>query len=122
LSIPFKHVSSISLYNEPQNYEEATKQKCWIQAMKEEFDALQQNQTWTITSLPPRKTVIGCKRVDKIKHNSDRSIERFKARLVAKGYTQLEGLDFVDTFAPMAKLTTLRLLLAIAATNNWILK
>ena len=90
--------------------------------MQAEIQALQQNQTWTLTPLPPHKTAIGCRWVYKIKYKADGTVERYKARLVAKGYTQLEGLDFLDTFSPVAKLTTVRLLLALAALHNWHLR
>lgn len=87
--------------------------------MNAELEALHLNKTWTITDLPQGKKPIGCKWVFKIKHKADGSIERYKARLVAKGLTQLEEIDFFDTFSPIAKLTTIRLLLSIASCQNW---
>jgi len=114
----FANVSGIK---EPTTYAQALLDPNWQQAMQTELKALQQNNTWTIVPLPAGKKLIGCKWVFKIKYRSDGSIKRYKARLVAKGYTQVEGIDYRETFSPTAKLTTLRCLITIATTRNWFL-
>ncbi|GKV50509.1 hypothetical protein SLEP1_g57212 [Rubroshorea leprosula] len=105
--------------HEPSNYSQAVKDENWRQAMETEIKALEDNQTWILTELPEGKVPIGCKWVYKIKYKTNGTIERYKARLVAKGFTQQEGLDYHETFAPVAKLVTLRCLLAVAANQNW---
>ena len=123
LSSSHRHfVLSISTSTEPKTYAEASQHGCWLKAMKAELQALQTNNTWTLTDLPANKKAIGCRWVYKIKYHADGSVERYKARLVAKGYTQMEGLDFLDTFSPVAKLTAVRLLLALAAIHGWHLR
>jgi hypothetical protein len=84
-----------------------------------ELAALEANNTWTLTPLPLGKHPIGCKWVYKVKLKSDGSLERYKARLVAKGYTQQEGLDYSETFSPVAKFSTVITLLAVASVKHW---
>lgn len=114
-------IATITNDVEPTCYDQAASQSHWQEAMQSELAALEANRTWSLTPLPPGKQAIGCRWVYKIKRKSDGSLERYKARLVAKGYTQLEGVDYQDTFSPTAKMVTIRCLLALAAAQNWAL-
>ena len=87
--------------------------------MQSELEAMEANKTWSIVRLPAGRHSIGCKWVYKIKFNTNGSVARYKARLVAKGYTQQEGVDFIDTFSHVAKLVTIKVLLALATQSNW---
>ena len=87
--------------------------------MKEELDALTKNHTWDLVTLPLRQSVVGCKWTYKIKTHFDGSIERYKACLVAKGFTQEYGIDYEETFAPIACISSVRAFLAITATSKW---
>ena len=87
--------------------------------MKEELNALSKNHTWDLVTLPPGKSVVGCKWIYEIKTRSDGSIERYRARLVAKGFTEEYGIDYEETFAPIACISFVRALLTVAGASKW---
>ncbi|CAM8954691.1 unnamed protein product [Rhodiola kirilowii] len=87
--------------------------------MEKELSALKSNNTWTFMPLPHGKNPVGSKWIFRVKRHSDGTIERYKARLVAKGFTQEEGLDYNETFAPVVKMPTVRMVLALAGSKEW---
>ena len=90
--------------------------------MSEELDALQQNNTWSLVPRPVNANIVGSKWVYRTKFKEDGSIDKYKARLVAQGYTQIPGLDFEETFSPVIKPTTIRLIFSLAVTLNWTMR
>ena len=108
---------------EPSSFSQAMKSndaENWKEAIDKELKSHAQLKTWDVVDRPSNANVVGNKWVFKLKHNPDGSL-RFKARLCAKGFAQVEGVDFNETFAPVARLTSLRLLISIANTNNAII-
>ncbi|KAJ4700915.1 Retrovirus-related Pol polyprotein from transposon TNT 1-94 [Melia azedarach] len=103
----------------PTNIHEALKHPRWRVAVQEEISALEKNGTWELTKLPHGKSTVGCKWIFTVKYLADGSIDRFKARLVANGFTQTYGVDYQETFAPVAKLNTVRVLISLAVNNDW---
>ena len=121
---PKKRTFSVTKYPlpdnlEPTNVREAMKYPHWRQAMNEEFDALLRNGMWSLVLAPMDQKIVGCKWLFRIKRNSDGTISRHKARLVAKGYTQTPGTDFGETFAPVVRPQTVKIILTIALANSW---
>lgn len=84
-----------------------------------EHQSLLKNNTWVLSDLPPGKKPIGCKRVYKVKYKAYGTLDKYKDRLVVKGFSQREGIDYEETFAPIAKMSTIRLVLAMAAQCGW---
>ncbi|KAI5344133.1 hypothetical protein L3X38_012010 [Prunus dulcis] len=103
----------------PEKFEEAVKDESWMKAMKDELNMIEKNDTWELVDRSMDKPVIGVKWVFKTKLNLDGSVQKNKARLVAKGYSQKPGVDYNETFAPVARLDTIRTLIALAAQKGW---
>ena len=115
----YAYMVKVVQVQEPTCFEEAVGKLEWDQAMDEEMAALDVNQTWDLAPLPEGKKAIGCKWVYKIKHNADGLVSRYKARLVAKGYAQTYGIDFEETFSPVAKMAIVRAIISLAASKHW---
>jgi hypothetical protein len=103
---------------EPTCFEQTVGNPKWDNAMDEEMAALDANATWELVVLPKDKKAIGCKWVYKVKHNADGSVNRYKARLVAKGYAQTYGIDYEETYSPVAKMTIVRAIIAMATAKD----
>lgn len=112
-------IAKFSVDIEPKSYAQTAEDPRWVEVMELEIKALEDNHTWEIVTLPTDKRAIGCKWIFKIKYKADGTVDRFKARLVAKSYSKLEGLDYQDTFSPVVKMVTVRVVISLAATRKW---
>jgi histone deacetylase 1/2 len=107
---------------EPTDLQGALSNANWKAAMDDEYSALIKNETWRLVPERLGTNVIDCKWVYRIKRKADGSVERYKARLVAKGFKQRYGIDYEDTFSPVIKIATVRLVLAVAVSRGWSLR
>ncbi len=105
--------------HDPETFAEASGNPDWDAAMDEEYRSLMVNDTWDLVPLPKGRKLVRCKWVYRTKYASDGSVERLKARLVSKGFSQVEGIDYNETFSPVAKMNSIRLVLSLASLHKW---
>ncbi|MFS8032553.1 putative RNA-directed DNA polymerase [Helianthus anomalus] len=121
VDINFQYQYCFNVDEDPKTYSEAMASRdvsFWKEAIQDEMDSILQNNTWKLVDLPPGCKPLGSKWIFKRKMKVDGTIDKFKARLVIQGFRQKEGIDFFDTYAPVARISTIRLLLALAAIHN----
>jgi hypothetical protein len=107
------------LDEEPTTFEEAVQKRQWKEAMIEEHQSIMKNEVWEIVPRPKEKLVVTSKWVYKIKHATNRSVDKYKAIFVARGFSQKEGEDYDETFAPMARYTSIRAIISLVASMGW---
>ncbi|GJR04813.1 zinc finger, CCHC-type containing protein, partial [Tanacetum coccineum] len=111
----------LNVEDAPKTYKEAITSRnsaFWKEAIDDEMDSLVSNNTWELSDLPPGSKAIGCRWVFRIKYHTDGSVQTFKARLVIQGFSQRQGVDYFDTYAPVARITSIRVLFALASIYN----
>ena len=104
---------------EPSSYEEAAGQSVWRDAMMEEYQSIMKNDVWDVVPRPKGKSVVTSKWIFKIKHAADGSVEKHKARFVARGFSQKEGIDYENTFAPVSRYTSIQAIISFASILGW---
>ncbi|KAK8652409.1 hypothetical protein V6N13_061427 [Hibiscus sabdariffa] len=119
---PKSHKCTFVDHDEPKTYQEAVSSpnsEKWLEAIRSEMDSMSDNQAWTLVEPPEGIKPIGCKWVFKKKTDMDGNVQIYKGRLVAKGYRQIHGIDYDETFSPVAMFKSIRILLAIAAFHDY---
>ena len=117
-----KMYTAVLVHKEPDSVGEALQDTNWFTAMKNEYDALIENRTWSFVPRTENQKIVGNKWMYRIKYNTDGSVAKYKARLVAKGFQQIEGVNYFDTFSPVIKPATVRVVLSLAVMNQWIVR
>ncbi|XP_016168266.1 uncharacterized protein LOC107610775 [Arachis ipaensis] len=107
---------------EPRSVKQALNMPEWKVAMDLEYDAWMKNNTWELVKLPPNRSAIRSRWVFRAKYNSDGPFQKYKTRLVAQGYAQRPGFDFTETYSPVVKPTSIRIILSIALANSWLIR
>ncbi|KAH0638936.1 hypothetical protein KY285_035522 [Solanum tuberosum] len=116
---PLVHPSTSSHKPEPKNISQALKNLDWKSAMMEEYNALKQQGTWTLVPRFESQNLNGCKWIFRVKQNSDGTLNKYKARLVSEGFTQRPGIDYIETFSPVPKHITVRVILSLDVSKDW---
>lgn len=123
-SVVTKFPYIFNVKDDPSTFDEAMRSHdapFWNEVINDEMDSIMGNNTWILADLPPKCKPIGCKWIFKKKLRIDGTVEKFKARLVVQGFTQKPGIDYFDTYAPVARISTIRLLIALAAIHNLVI-
>ena len=105
--------------SEPSSFEEVAQHDVWQEAMVEEYDSIMKNQVWKVLPRPQGKKVVASRWIYKVKHAADESLKKYKAGFVAKGFSQKEGIDYEETFAPVARYSSIRTIISLAAEMGW---
>nr|KAJ0221579.1 hypothetical protein LSAT_V11C200099630 [Lactuca sativa] len=119
-----QHQYCFNIEEDPKTFSEAIASRdvhFWKEAIHDEIDSIMHNNTWVLADLPPGCKALGCKWILKRKMKVDGTIDKYKAGLVIQGFRQKEGIDFFDTYAPVARISTIRLLLALATIHNLVI-
>ena len=105
--------------SEPSSFEEAMEDPTWVDAMVEEYDSIVKNSAWEIVPRPEGKSVVGSRWIYKVKQAADRSVEKYKAKFFSQGFSQIEGIDYEENFAPVARYSSIWSILALSAQMGW---
>jgi len=104
---------------EPSSFQETTQHHVWVDSMVEEHSSIMTNDVWEVVPRSEDRSIVGSKWIYKIKYAADDSVEKYKVRFVAKGYAQKEGVDYEETFAPIARYTSIWSVISLVAQMGW---